>query len=162
MKKNLVSVGVLLLMVSVTYSQSLSPTLLSSQSGVDKTNTMVLEWTLGDIAVETITQKNTVYSQGYIQPYLDASKEYVQIVDEILLFPNPVDTHLNVKLLSDNNKQVAIDIYNVNGRIVKQFTNGFSLSKTFQIDIADLPSGMYVVRISNAKGVVKSHKIIKI
>lgn len=161
MKKTLLPVGVLLLMASFCYSQNLSPTLLSSQSGSDKSNSMVLEWTLGDIAIETISEKNTIYSQGFIQPFLDTSRQLVQFVDEILIFPNPVKAHLNIKMLSDSNVQVTIDIHNVNGRIMRQYIDGFSLSKMIQLDISSLPSGIYIVRISNEMGILKTHKIIK-
>lgn len=163
MKKNLVPVGLLLLVTSVAYSQNESPTLLSSQSGYDTSKNMVLEWTLGDSAIETITTEDTMFTQGFIQPYSESSKAIVQMVDDILIFPNPVDTHLNVRLLShdDDNGIVSIDIYNVNGSIIKQFKNGFSLSKTLQLDISDLQSGIYFVRISDATSVLKSHKIIK-
>lgn len=162
MKKNVVSVGILLLVASVSYSQSLSPALLSSQNGVDTSKNMVLEWTLGESFIETITTKSTMFTQGFIQPYLESSKAIVQLVDDILIFPNPVDTHLNLKLLSDNDSNLSIDIYNVNGRIIKQFESGFSLSKTMQMDIADLPSGILIVRISDTTGVIKTHKIIKL
>ena len=163
MKKNLVSVGILLLVFSVSYSQSLSPTLLSSQSGSDTSKTMVLDWTLGESFIETISDKDTMFSQGFIQPYLESTK-VIQMVDDVLIFPNPVDTYLNVRLLSndDENGDVSIDIYNVNGSIIKQFKNGFSLTKSLQLDISDLPSGIYMVRISDTTRVFKSHKIIKI
>jgi len=161
MKKTVVLASVLLLMAAISFSQSLSPTLLASQGGFDRSDSMVLEWTLGESAVETIAEENTIYSQGFIQPLLETSHEIVQILGEILIFPNPVNTHLNVKLLLDSNTQVTTDIYNVNGRLVRQFTNGFSLAKTIQLDVADLPTGIYFVRISSPKGLLKSHKIIK-
>jgi len=161
MKKTLVPVGILLLVASVAYSQSLSPTLLSSQSGSDTSKNMILEWTLGESAIETISAKNTLYSQGFIQPYVESAKAFGQMVDEILIFPNPVKAHLNVKLLSSSNSLVTIDIYNVNGRIMKQFDHGFTLSETIRLDIADLPSGIYFVRITDMTHVIKSQKIIK-
>ena len=161
MKKTLVPVGVLLLMASVSFSQSLSPTLLSSQSGYDTSKNMILEWTLGESAIETISEKNTIYSQGFIQPFLGSSKAFAQIVDEFLIFPNPVKTDLNVQLLSNSNSHVAIDIYDVNGRNIMQFERGFALSETIRLDVSDLPVGMYLVRISDTFGVIKNHKIIK-
>ena len=161
MKKTLVPLGILLLVASISYSQSLSPTLLSSQNGYDTSKNMVLEWTLGESSIETITEKNTIYTQGFIQPFLDSSKGIIQIVDEILIFPNPVKNHLNVKLLSQSNSQETIDIYNVNGRIVKQFKHSFSLYENIRLDLSDLPSGIYVIMIINATRVITSHKIIK-
>ena len=161
MKKTLVPLGILLLVASISYSQSLSPTLLSSQNGYDTSKNMVLEWTLGESAIETISEKNTIYTQGFIQPFLDSSKGIIQIVDEIHIFPNPVKNHLNVKLLSHSNSQETIDIYNVNGRMVKQFKHSFSLYENIRLDLSDLPSGIYVIRIINATRVITSHKIIK-
>ncbi len=161
MKKTVVTVGILLLTATISFSQSLSPNLLASQGGFDKSETMVLEWTLGESAIETVEEKNMIYSQGFIQPFLKQSLEVVQIKDQILLFPNPVDAYLNVKLISESNSKVSTDIFNVNGSHLKHFENEFSLSKMVRLDVADLPSGIYIVKISTTNGSSNSHKIIK-
>ncbi|SDB28660.1 Por secretion system C-terminal sorting domain-containing protein [Flavobacteriaceae bacterium MAR_2010_188] len=161
MKKTVVTVGLLLLTATISFSQSLSPTLLASQGGFDKSETMVLEWTLGESAIETVAEKNVIYSQGFIQPTLKRSLALIQIKDEMLLFPNPVTTFLNVKLISEKDAKVSTDIYNVNGSLLKHFENEFSISKIVKLDVADLPSGIYFVKITTANGPSDSHKIIK-
>jgi hypothetical protein len=72
--------------------------------------------------------------------------------DEILIYPNPVKTVLNVKNISD---RANYKIYNAAGQIV---STGIILNN--KIDVNMLASGIYVIDIDDVKGTAQK-KFIK-
>ncbi|MCD6557172.1 MAG: endonuclease [Bacteroidales bacterium] len=63
------------------------------------------------------------------------------------LYPNPATGYINLQLLQE--MQASVDIININGQIVKSVqVTGFA-----RIKIADLPTGMYVMKISDGKSI---------
>jgi uncharacterized protein YjdB len=76
-------------------------------------------------------------------------------VDYINLSPNPASTKITVELSSFMEKE-TIMIYSTNGRFVKKIN---VLGLIQQVDIDDLPNGMYIVRLSDHPGLTS--KFIK-
>lgn len=65
------------------------------------------------------------------------------------IFPNPVVTALNIELLADND-EVNFEIINIQGQVSFQKTQ--NIEKGFnqiQLDVNDLPSGIYFLKINN-------------
>lgn len=64
-------------------------------------------------------------------------------------FPNPVVNELRVSLPTTwQEKQVAVDIYNNNGQLMKR-TVFNKASQTESMNVSELGSGLYVVKVSN-------------
>ena len=122
---------------------------------------MILEWTLGETVIETITNTNTMYSQGFHQPIIEVERYLILKDDDLQIFPNPVNVYLNIKMLSDIDSHLDFNIYDSYGRSIKQTLDGILIDNTVKLDVNDLPSGIYVLRISNAEGDLKSYKFIK-
>ncbi|WP_309642570.1 T9SS type A sorting domain-containing protein [Flavobacterium sp.] len=77
--------------------------------------------------------------------------------DSFVVFPNPIDNLISVK--NDNNIVInSIVINDINGRIVK--SQSFENLPNVQMNVADLASGMYMMKINSDKGLV-TKKIIK-
>lgn len=72
------------------------------------------------------------------------------------LYPNPANDVLNISV-ADNNKNLQAEIYNVSGQ--KVHTSAMT-SATKSIDVANLPSGMYYIRL-NGDDVNATQKFIK-
>lgn len=72
--------------------------------------------------------------------------------DEILIYPNPVKTVLNVKNIS---KKAKYKIYSVSGQLI---SSGMILNN--KIDVSRLTNGLYVIDIEDAQGTVQK-KFIK-
>src|SRR5690606_15023804 len=67
--------------------------------------------------------------------------------DNVLLFPNPANDNINVVFPNMEIKSIAV--YNLIGKAVKIFkVNGNSA----KLDIADVPSGIYFIRLMNDRG----------
>ncbi|WP_439479797.1 family 16 glycosylhydrolase [Chryseobacterium aquaticum] len=69
------------------------------------------------------------------------------------VYPNPVETVLNLKLFEKKN---TITLYDFSGKKVLQK----DMKATSQIDMISYPSGNYLIKIENSKG-TSTHKFIK-
>ena len=80
---------------------------------------------------------------------------------EILIYPNPIKDMLRINFGNPVNGDLTLDILNITGKLAftqKLTTNGFSQAA---INIQQLKSGIYFLRISNGETQIFQHKIIK-
>lgn len=73
------------------------------------------------------------------------------------VFPNPTTSVLNISN-KDNSSIQSISLTDVNGRVVKQ--SNFEKITAVQVNISDLETGVYMMKITSSEGTV-SKKIIK-
>ena len=74
------------------------------------------------------------------------------------IFPNPTNNFINIILQNVNNKS-TIQLIDLFGKVI--YRNEITLnSKYKQIDVNTIQKGMYVLKISNEKGII-SKKVIK-
>jgi hypothetical protein len=96
--------------------------------------------------------KSGVESEDADVPFILVSKAY----------PNPVTDHLKVELFASDNETILLNLYDVNGRVVYSTNyeaNGYAL---LDIPTANLPRGMYYVKVTKKNGeVIKSAAIVK-
>ena len=69
------------------------------------------------------------------------------------LYPNPTK---NSFVISADATQV--EIYNITGQLIKSFSNVISNQ---QLDITNLETGMYLIKITDVNGTSQSKKLIK-
>ncbi len=73
----------------------------------------------------------------------------------IIIYPNPAKNEVNIK--ANNLELRQIEIYDIAGRIIKQIkTSGTETN----ISIADIDSGIYLVKVLCADGVTKINKLL--
>jgi fibronectin-binding autotransporter adhesin len=72
---------------------------------------------------------------------------------EIKIYPNPVNSTLSV-VLPESSKQTTILIMSLNGKLIKSFITSQS---TNEINVSDLPGGVYLVEIRSDKGAYTKH-----
>jgi hypothetical protein len=70
---------------------------------------------------------------------------------ELVLSPNPVKDRFSI---SPNNKVTKVQVFDVNGRLLKTFNN------SVQYDLSELPTGNYVISVLEGKS-ISNHKIAK-
>lgn len=79
---------------------------------------------------------------------------------KVTLFPNLVESTLNINLESVPEMNCKFIFYDISGKQVKAVEH--LSAKTISIDIYDLKNGVYILTILNDKGIVqKTEKIIK-
>ena len=72
-------------------------------------------------------------------------------VETFQFYPNPVNDVLNVETEAELK---SVEIYNIQGQKVKSATHK-------QVNVSDLASGTYMVKIQEMKNIEKIKKIIK-
>ena len=64
------------------------------------------------------------------------------------VFPNPVQDKLNLSFANPSGDNVQVEIYNVQGSLMKSFEFAGSLNKnTQELNVNTLPSGLYLVKL---------------
>ena len=148
-------------------AQTLSPTVIGSKGGHDKTEAISLEWTLGELEVNTLSYPGGIQTEGFHQSTLlkvvriDESKATSSSLN-ISVSPNPVYSMLNVKIQSDVDSKLTLKLLDVNGKIIYS-SMASSLNDSKELDLTNLTSGVYLLNIYNASGsVFQTYKISKI
>lgn len=89
-------------------------------------------------------------------------KKTINFTDEIdkplsfEIYPNPTFNEIYIKTLFRGNHQMTL--YNINGKIIRQLQLKSTLSF---IDLSDLPAGVYLIELKDAKGYREVQKLIK-
>jgi hypothetical protein len=76
------------------------------------------------------------------------------ILDEAMIYPNPVSEELNIILTFVAPIQVGMELINEVGEIVHRIpTTGLATTNfTQRLDMRDLPAGLYFVRVITSEG----------
>lgn len=73
--------------------------------------------------------------------------------DSWIVYPNPATDKVSIESIDASAELKSVDIYDITGKRLKSI-NYETFSQTKSIDIADLPSGMYVLTIQTDKAVI--------
>jgi hypothetical protein len=82
------------------------------------------------------------------EPLSSAKKSFV--------FPNPASTDIVIK---SNQAFSALEIYSVNGKKVVE--KEFGETSTYELQSSELPSGLYIIQLSNKRQFVDRIKFVK-
>lgn len=118
---------------------------------------------MGNQITRTYYATGNKISQENIKEYNDIVENDLQKFhpeDVISYYPNPVKDELYLQWeLVNNDNVLSIDIFNINGQIIKSINN-LSENKTV-ISFREFTEGTYLVNLNYATGNQKSIKIIK-
>lgn len=149
---------IVILIFATTFvkAQSISPFVLNSTGGFFQENNIWLDISVGEIVTSTISNSETILTQGFLQPdyNLVSIKKHTHST-EINYYPNPVRNELFITTGLNNIK--SVNVYDYSGRIVivTDYSNN--------IDMSQLTDGLYIVELvgsDNQK--IESFKIQKI
>ncbi|MFL5764297.1 MAG: T9SS type A sorting domain-containing protein [Bacteroidia bacterium] len=83
-------------------------------------------------------------------------EENTEVLD-VNVFPVPFDDDLTFEIKNPGKDERQLDLYDITGRLlVKQ-----NFSQKIKIDASELKPGLYIYRISNPEGIIKTGKLIK-
>lgn len=80
---------------------------------------------------------------------------------EVAVFPNPAKNVLNVALNSENQQDVSISIITVDGKEVMARSVNLYGNDFVSLNISEIPSGFYFVKVSTKNGVLVQKVIIE-
>ncbi len=114
---------------------------------------VIAEYNTLDLPVTATTVNAT--ANGYTQTMKDVcNPNAIAEVNNSMSFevyPNPATDVVNVTVYSQNNTEAQISICNYMGQAVQSFNAGITTGKnSFALNLGNLSSGMYYVRINNA------------
>jgi hypothetical protein len=79
---------------------------------------------------------------------------------EINIFPNPTFGNLSLNIASNQEEEMELNVYNVEGRLIQSKAWADPRSIMESIDIADFPAGLYILQFKYL-GIVEYKKVIK-
>ena len=130
---------------------------VSGRDSVKLVFTALSENTSGSNRNATYTITDGVISRNLtITQQSDVSVLEADYHEQPILFPNPAQDKLNIK--TANNQFVAIEVVDIIGKTVEKFE---SKKNDFQIDIADYPKGVYIIKFITASNTIVYKKFIK-
>jgi hypothetical protein len=152
MRKTGLLISGLLLAGQLVMAQSvqLSPTVIASAGNYSEAGGISLSWTLGEVAVTTLSQGDLVLTQGFQQSYLkDVGFAMDPILWQIIAYPNPVMDELRIQFDVPDPTDFLIEIQDVTGRLLsqEQYKQVFP-GDVIPIAMSSYKEGVYFFRIS--------------
>jgi hypothetical protein len=163
--KPLTLLGIVLLMGTLSYAQSIAPqSVNSSGTKMSQTNGS-LSFTVGELVVlsQTDSQGNTLgggFTAGATLTTVSIQETDAAVLD-LSVFPNPTSDLVNIRINHSSIEQVVVSITDLQGNEVY---NGkyAGVSNTIGINTSAYASGTYVLSLKNNNNqVLGTYKIIK-
>lgn len=101
----------------------------------------------------------TVDDSGNLTTSISTGNKSVAIETEVIIFPNPTNDQLTVRIIDQSFQNVYAEIYSVTGKMIllKNYE-----TNTFNINTADLKAGNYILKLRTENGnLIKTEKFIK-
>ena len=123
--KSVVSSFMFLIFWNFSFSQSLSPTLISSAGVYATGGDISLSYSVGEIAVSTLTTDNLILTQGFHQPQLTGTgiPDNIELDWKVNAFPNPVQDQLNISIRLGKPVEMNLEIFDLTGKLILSYTN---------------------------------------
>jgi hypothetical protein len=137
--------------------------ILMAQRGTSSAGTSIysasgqMSFTLGLLNHHSAGTPNSL-TEGVLQAYNFIPFRVIR-EDQISIWPNPVINFLYLKFSQEPLSAVAIQIYNLNGLLMGNYT--FPTDK-LHISLQDYPAGTYLLKILFPQQLPISYKIIKL
>jgi len=107
--------------LSINAQISLAPSVLASAGGHQEGDNISISWTLGELAVTTLSSGNLVLSQGFQQPFASATGIKDQEISwGISAYPNPMNDELRIRFNAQHQGNYLVEIQDVTGRLISQ------------------------------------------
>lgn len=153
----LVSMGFLFAQVSMVNS------VLATAGAFQTNGSYSLSWTVGELAVSTLTEGSNVLTQGFQQPW-DMSvsiQDGPEINWSVKAYPNPVYDYLNVKFSLEKSEEFSIEVTDITGKkVLTREPQMINTDEIVDLDFTQFKPGIYFLRVYSSDQ--KVHKVYKI
>ena len=107
---------ILLCLPFIGFGQITSPSVISSSGNSYNNGGVNIDYTLGEIVVETQTNSTTILTQGFHQGVLKVNSSVENIDIKTKVYPNPTTNFIIIEL--EKNVNADILVYDINGKLV--------------------------------------------
>ena len=97
--------------------------------------------------------------QGFQQPFIRNINERPIVNQNIISYPNPFYSDLNIEFINNKPKKVRIDIFDISGRFIKSLESK-DFDNILNLDLEGLQSSEYIINVKG-NGINYSTKVIK-
>ena len=111
-------------------------------------------WTVDDLSVSGLVVKDIVENWNSSCNYLGVTEEYDNGMFDFELYPNPTNGIITIS--GENIHEVKI--WNINNQLLRSITIN---KKQFNIDLGNLPKGIYFLSVTTNNGVFVKKIVLK-
>ena len=130
----------------IGFGQVTSPSVISSSGDSYNNGGVIMDYTLGEIVVETHINSTTILTQGFHQGILKVNTSVENIDIKTKIYPNPTTNFLIIEL--EENVNAELLVYDINGKIV--IKDKLNEEQKKQLDFSFLNQGNYLLHINIA------------
>ena len=131
----------------------------------DSNNNIVLDWTMGELLVQTIESSTGLLTEGFHQPIIIVETALSGVEENNTLFsvyPNPAQSSINIEINSDTNDEAILYLHSSTGNLLKSKCIE-SNAATIEWDLTEYAAGLYLITLKDEKGIlIKSCKVSKL
>ena len=150
---------ILLLIPFFSFSQLHHSMVSVQSSSTDKYDINVLQ-SVGQLSlIGNFSSSKVSVIQGFQQPFIRYINERPIVNQNIISYPNPFYSDLNIEFINNKPKTVRVDIFDISGRFIKSLeTKDFD--NILNLDLEGLQSSEYIINVTG-NGINYSTKVIK-
>ncbi len=120
-----------------------------------------LQWTLGEVATTILKGGGYTLAQGFQQPIESfATNTSEPLLSGLSIFPNPAKSEVWLNLIPPERERVNVQILNMLGQEAVHTVIANADSYPLRFDLANLPSGIYLIRVALSNNHQKVLKLI--
>ena len=149
-------------LISVSWSQNLSPTVIASSGITQGNSSTILSYTIGESIIGSINSANNQIDQGFwhsANTITLSVNDFTSLID-LIAFPNPITNQLNIKISNANLRDFEIFVFDALGKRISfksQINNNQFILRT-----SSWNAGVYFIQVQNTiNNYSKSIKILK-
>lgn len=153
----IISSILLVLAAHMMSAQDLSPEVVATAGETFSSNSLTLDWTLGEIMTESYSG-TIVLTQGFHQPDNNTTslEDLASLFGTIKVYPNPTTDLIVIE--TEQAGGLDLLLYDMTGRTVLHKNVSASSS---QLNLSGLPDGTYLLRLSDGQQAIRSLRIHK-
>lgn len=156
-----ISLILILVFFALSVSAQVKQEVIASAGGYDVNGSLSISWTLGETIIPTFTNGGLTLTHGFQQQLIITTiEENLEVLVNVKVFPNPASDVVNIQFESPVDGEITLTIIDSQGRLVRRDKIESTLLEK-QINMQDLPAGIYYIRLTRGK-LVNVYKVVKL
>jgi hypothetical protein len=135
-----------LLLHIIVRSQSVMPDVVATSGDFYSNSSGQVQWTLGEVMVETYSNSNYNISQGFHQSFLTGTGINSFTASSLNIFPNPTSQSVSVTF-SRSGETYLVSLTDITGKILQSKKHS-NADQMLQFDLENYSNGVYILKVS--------------
>ncbi|MGZ6539277.1 MAG: T9SS type A sorting domain-containing protein, partial [Bacteroidia bacterium] len=142
----------LLFFLSIAFtsrSQSVNPDVIASAGDFYANSSGQIQWTLGEVAVETYQSTTNILTQGFHQPFVSAPTGITTISNNVIsIYPNPANEYVSINFNTSTEKYI-VSLTDLTGNILHSEEVSAADFSIYKLSLKNYSDGIYFITIRN-------------